>query len=260
MNEEIITPSKRLFTNPGFIIFLLLTGYWVLSLFDIIHPGTIEMSKANLIYFSALGVLAIAYLMVAGMRYASPQVIWEDGHDSCTGTWIPAGNYAIIRAGGIRAFEFEMEEGFTKKVIIAPLDCITKRGKNIVISAYLEEEPLERLPHEVKKKIEELNLKPPYLLGYISEEALKSRYEAKSIEDITGLREIEGTQLVELVKQKDRFANSLLELLDDIASGKMQSVEQIVAAAKRIHGIAAPETVFGKIKRHIISRREEEEI
>jgi len=255
-----LTSERNLITNPVFIVFLLLTGYWILALFDVINPGTMEIDKASAIYFTSLAILGLMYLSVAGMRYASPQVVWEDGHDSCTGTWIPAGNYAIIRGGGIRAFEMELEGELTKETLIVPIDCITKRGKNIVISAYLEEETLERLPPEVKKKIIELNVKPPYLLGYISEEQLKSRYDTRDIEDITGLRQIEGTQIVELVKQKDRFANSLLELLDDISSGKMKSIEDIVAAAKRIHSVAAPENMFSRIKDLVVRRREEEEI
>jgi len=223
--------------------FIVLIGAFLFFIVMRGRIGQIVFDRAFVISSTIIFLWFAAKTSLAALKHASPQVVWNSGHDSFTGNYYNYGNFGVIRLGGIRSFGFEYEGN--AGVLMFPLTAITKIGKSAVISVRTEETPLEKVPSDIAAMIVQYGLNPPYLCGYANEEQYMEQIDDAS--KISGLSKPSVDYLIKELKERNNEVSMLRRML----SGKFGVVEDVVSSASRIRQTAKEESLLNVIKQKL---------
>jgi hypothetical protein len=204
-----------------------------------IDPIVINQGKQMAFFIVACGVLAVwcGKSLYITFRNSTPKIVYNYGHSTTDGEIIPAGNFGIMRPA-VKAYQWYFK---LKGAYVAPLDAINKVGPNIFINAKMEKVELDEMPIEVRSAIRELNIPPPYFLGFADEEQYSKIIDLTPLTEkdpevikYIGISRPDVSYLIDELKK----VNKQVALREKILSGDVSVIEKFVAGASRIQSRA----------------------
>ena len=189
------------------------------------------------------------------LKLGSPQIVWTDGHTTTTGRRYQAGDFYIMRAGGIRFrnFEFKGKEG----LIIFHKATLNALGMQTAIPVMLKPTPFAKLPKSVRDHIVAYGLLKykPYRFGLIDphhyKQKIKPEGELASIKP-GRLKELSPTMFTTLYEESNSISN-VFEQLNTAALNQLESLKS------QISRIGVEEGLWRSIKDKVWNTKTEEE-
>lgn len=190
--------------------------------------GFKTIDVATLVFFGVVSAYMLIRLPEQAFLNASPKFVFANGHDTTTGEFYTAGNFAVVTRG-IKAWE--VYHSFNSPVYIMPSDSLVKKGKNLIASALLALKTIEEVPPAVQELIIEKNLQPPYYVGYADIEQFMKAVQVNDPERVSGLSKPDVNYLVTQLNELTKQVNFQQKQNREIYS----TSEETISAMKRMH-------------------------
>lgn len=247
------------------LVFILIAGFCYISFQD----DRLCSEQRGMCYYTWIvytafmdGGIFMAQMSWIWMKYKSAQFVGNNVHGSITyKPPVSAGDFYLLRLGGVSALNVEGSEGTT----IFPKEAYNPLGAQVAAPCRFEKRTLSQLPLAVQDKILESNFPKPFLYGDINEEdfhidtAVKDSplndEELRKIQEMTGgmgsLKRMNPAMLHYYFKQEcelnSKYAKERPQLLKD--------AESMVAFGVRLHDKARH---TGRVRKLIGESRSEE--
>lgn len=170
------------------------------------------------------------------LKLGTMKIIWTDGHSTTTGRMWPAGDFFIVRAGGLRWRGFEHEGG--EGLLIFHKTCLNKLGRQIAITARLKPTAFKSLPKPVRDSILAFGFTKlrPYRYGLIDPHRyrydkllkLDPKLAAKILGKVGGLQELPPELFSTLLDEGNKTSYTF-EKLADKALAKLESQGEAIS-------------------------------
>ena len=206
--------------------------------------GLITMDKAIFYGFAGLLIPWTLSLVWTALFHKTAKVVWNGGHSTTIGRIEKIGNFSIIRLDGLRATQVEWQQN--KGLLIAPSITVEKKGNSIVVHARCLPKKYFQLPRIVRNYIRMTGYKPPYVMGYISEE----QYTDILDEGETPLtKKVPLGQIVSMIEDLNKENTFLSSLLGN----ELGTFEDLADMTNRVYNrLTKKEGIVDKIKKQAV--------
>lgn len=216
--------------------------------------GRLQPISFDRAFFYGAGLIVVAIfakLSWVSFKNATPKLIFQGGNTTTMGEPETVGNWHIWRAGDVKAIGlyFKGSEG----TIIAPITSTNPIGRNVALTVRPEIVKFDELSLTLQNFISQhgKEFKPPYYMGFASEEQLLNKLEIEEKE--LGLVKPTVEYCVREIKERCKEVSLLKGLLES----KFGVIENTVAFTDRLKKLAREKTM-GELMRDKIMKKEEE--
>lgn len=218
------------------------------------RAGTFQVDKVLGWSVAVVLLIMAGRYTIAELKVRSPHLVAPGLSYSISGPEdiLEKGEWDVVRLGGFRAF------GVHKKgkqgTFITPQQARNTLGNNVAIKAQPKRIPNpDRLPVNIKKEIDDIELIKPVYIGYASrkqhEEGLSSEQQEK-LSELEGL-ELEEANLDYLINTVEN-QNEHINLLQDMLSEKNSDIENEISSMKRRNqGGGSGGGIFDRVKNKV---------
>lgn len=218
--EEHLGWKQRLKRYPELIIIIIAVIIMILLMGRL---GIVQFDRAVAIGFMLIFLAVMIRLSDWSFKHFSYKVVFERGYSTYSGHIHEVGNFGLIRLDG---YSTPLPHEGGGGAVIFPIDAITRVGRSASVLVTTFQVQKEQLPILVKKYIDEQRIPPPYKYGIASETQLLQ--EGKSPAK-TGEHNLPDIEKYEKMIVMDMQRNEFVNMLDDIARGKLTSIEKATA-------------------------------
>lgn len=191
---------------------LLIGGGFLLAVLTAPYLGVMPLPVSYFVYIVTVVAFWESEHFLRILKRRTPKLIATNFHTTTTGTWYPAGNYAVFTMGDI-------DYWFTRKgdegAVVVPRETINNLGKQVALTVNPTPTRLKELPPKAIEKIKQHQIEPPYYFGVASESK--------------ELNEIEIQSLEKEIKEQ----NSQINMLSDVSKGKFETLGDMIEFMKQ---------------------------